>query len=109
MRTTNTLLPNARIPAGSTPGDAPRRWSSFLRLLEIHQLEVPPYKFFYYGKEPPKKPRLSSAEKTEPLWGTSVKEWPELRKFAKALSQMDNRKRRLLLATAQRMAGRNRS
>ena len=37
MRTISTLLPNARIPAGSQGGDTPRRWSSFLRLLETHQ------------------------------------------------------------------------
>jgi hypothetical protein len=37
MRTISTLLPNARIPAGSQGGDAPRRSSSFLRLLETHQ------------------------------------------------------------------------
>ncbi len=37
MRTISTLLPNARIPAGSQGGDTPRRSSSFLRLLETHQ------------------------------------------------------------------------
>src|ERR1019366_3444355 len=46
-------------------------------------LEVPMYKFFYEGTEPPKKPKLTSAEKTEPIWGTSGKEWSELRKLAK--------------------------
>lgn len=57
------------------------------------------------------KPKLPRAEKTEPLWGRSgfAKEWPELRRFAKALSRMDDCQRRLLLGTAQRMASRNRS
>jgi transcriptional regulator with XRE-family HTH domain len=68
--------------------------------------EVPLYRFFYDGEEPPK--RLPSAEKAEPLWGTSGKEWPELRKFANALSRMDDRKRGLLLNMAMRMARRNR-
>jgi transcriptional regulator with XRE-family HTH domain len=71
-------------------------------------LEVPLYKFFYDGKEPPKKPNLPPAESAEPQWGTSGKEWRELRRLAKALSRMDERKRMLLLGTAQRMAGRNR-
>jgi leucyl aminopeptidase len=34
MGTINTLLPNARFPADSTRGDAPRRSSSILHLLE---------------------------------------------------------------------------
>jgi len=71
-------------------------------------LEVPLYKFFYEGEEPPRKSKLPSVEKTEPLWRTSGKEWPELRRFAKALSRMNDRERMLLLAMAQRMASRNR-
>jgi transcriptional regulator with XRE-family HTH domain len=71
-------------------------------------LEVPLYELFYEGEEPPKKPKLPSTEKAEPLWGTSGKEWSELRSFAKALGRTDDRHRRLLLAMAQRMTGRNR-
>jgi transcriptional regulator with XRE-family HTH domain len=71
-------------------------------------LEVPLYKFFYEGTEPPKKPKLSTSEKTEPLWGTNAKERPELRRLAKALSQMDERKRTLLLGLGQRIAKRDR-
>jgi hypothetical protein len=67
---------------------------------------VPLYRFFYEGDEPPRKPKLPPAEKAEPLWGTSGKEWPELRSFAKALSRIDEGQRRLLLAMAQRMASR---
>ena len=69
-------------------------------------LEIPLYKLFYEGEEPPMKPKLLSAEKAEPMWGTSGKEWPELRRFTKALSRMDDRERMLLLRMAQRMAGR---
>jgi len=70
-------------------------------------LEVPLYKFFYAGTEPPKKPKLPATENSERLWGTSAKEWPELRSLAKALSRMDGRKRTLLLGLGQRMERRN--
>ncbi len=66
-------------------------------------LEVPLYRFFYEGEEPPEKSKLPPAEKAKPLWGTSGKEWPELRRFAKALGRMDDDRRSLLLAVAQRM------
>ena len=71
-------------------------------------LEVPLYKLFYEGAGPPKKPKLPPTERVEPMWGTSGKEWPELRSLAKALSRMDGRKRMLLLGMAQRMAQRAR-
>lgn len=71
-------------------------------------LEVPLYRLFYDGEEPPQKPKLSPAEKAKPMWGASGKEWPELRRLAKALSRMDVRQRELLLGMAQRMAGRDR-
>jgi transcriptional regulator with XRE-family HTH domain len=70
-------------------------------------LEVPLYRFFYEGTEPPKKPKLSHAESAEPVWGTNAKERPELRKLAKALSRMDGRKQVLLLGLGQRMERRN--
>jgi len=71
-------------------------------------LEIPLYRFFYEGEEPPRKPNLP-ATKAGPEWGTKGNERDELRKFAKMLSRMDDQRRRLLLAMAQRMAGRNRS
>jgi len=71
-------------------------------------LEVPLYRLFYEGEELPKKLELPSLGKADWLWGTSGKEWPELRRLAKALSRMNDRQRRLLLVTAQRMAGRTR-
>lgn len=69
-------------------------------------LEIPLYRLFYEGKEPPKKTGLPSAEEAKPMWGAKENERDELRKFAKVLSRMDDRQRRLLLAMAQRMAGR---
>ncbi len=71
-------------------------------------LESPLYKFFYDGEEPPKKPKLPTAEKRERLWGASGKEWAELRRLTEALSRMDDRHRMLLLGVAQRVAHRKR-
>jgi len=71
-------------------------------------LEVPLYRFFYEGEEPPKKPKLPPTKRAERLWGSSAKEWPELRSLAKALSRMDDRHRKFILEMAQRMASRNR-
>jgi transcriptional regulator with XRE-family HTH domain len=66
-------------------------------------LEIPLYRLFYEGEEPPKKPKLP-AETGESLRGTSGKEWPELRHFVKALGRMNDRDRTLLLAMAQVLA-----
>ncbi|MGA3295224.1 MAG: helix-turn-helix transcriptional regulator [Candidatus Acidiferrales bacterium] len=71
-------------------------------------LGVPLYKLFCEGEQPPKRLKLPPAEKAEPLWGTSGKEWSELRRFAKAFSRMNDRERLLLLGMAQRMTGCNR-
>jgi transcriptional regulator with XRE-family HTH domain len=69
-------------------------------------LEIPLYKFFYEGEEPPKKPKLLSTKRAERMWGASGKEWPELRSLAKALSRMDDRQRMILLGMAHGIAGR---
>ncbi len=71
-------------------------------------VEVPLYRFFYDGEEPPEKPTLP-ATKPEAIWGTRGNERDELRKFAKALSRKDDRTRMLLLGMAERMASRKRS
>jgi len=71
-------------------------------------LEVPFYKLFYEGEEPPEKPKLPPVGKAEPMWGSSGKQWTELRSLAKALGRMGERERDLLLWLAQRMASRNR-
>jgi transcriptional regulator with XRE-family HTH domain len=70
-------------------------------------LEVPLYRLFYEGEEPPNKPKLPAAHRPEPMWGTSGKESPELRRLAMALSRMDGRKRTLLLGLGRRMEKRN--
>lgn len=67
-------------------------------------LEIPLYKFFYDGKEPPKKTGLPPTLGAKTMWGTTGNERDELRKFAKALSRMDDRGRKLLFDMAQRMA-----
>ncbi len=36
-------------------------------------LEIPLYRLFYEGEEPPKKPNLPPAEKAEPPWGTRAR------------------------------------
>jgi transcriptional regulator with XRE-family HTH domain len=69
-------------------------------------LEVPMYRLFYEGSGPPQKPKLLSTGGAEPVWGATESERGELRRFAKALSRMDDQQRKLLLAMAQRMAGR---
>jgi transcriptional regulator with XRE-family HTH domain len=72
-------------------------------------LEVPMYKLFIEGNETPRKPKVSLTESAEPTWGAKENERRELRRFAKALSRMDDQQRRLLLAMALRMAGRRSS
>src|ERR1022692_2694465 len=53
-------------------------------------LEVPLYKLFYDGKSPMKKPKLPAGRNEEALWGVSGKEHHELRRFANALSRMND-------------------
>ena len=70
-------------------------------------LEIPIYKLFYDGKEPIKKLHLPAGSKEGSLWGASGKEHHELGLFANALSRMNDKKRKLLLAVALKMAGAN--
>jgi transcriptional regulator with XRE-family HTH domain len=69
-------------------------------------LEIPVYRLFYEGKQRPKRLGLP-ATKSEPEWGAAGDQRRELRRFAKVLSRMDERKRGLLLNMAIRMARRN--
>src|SRR6266852_7717635 len=71
-------------------------------------LEVPLYRLFYEGEEPPATPQLPPAESMEPMGDASGEEWPEFRILTKALSRMNGRERALLLGLAQRMARRKR-
>ena len=73
-----------------------------------HALGIPLYRFFT-DEVSVKVPKLLSAGKVDRMWGASGKEWSELRKFAKALSRMNDQQRRLLLAMAYRMAGRRKA
>jgi len=67
-------------------------------------LEVPLYKLFHDGASSPSSLKLLEA--TEPEWGRNKKESRELRLFAKAISRMKDRERRLLLHMAAKMASR---
>ncbi len=71
-------------------------------------LEVPMYKFFHEGDEPVQKPKLLPTGDAEPKWGENGSEQSEFRRFAKALSRMNDQQRKLLLATALWMARGNR-
>jgi len=68
-------------------------------------LEIPLYKLFYDGKGEAKKIDLPAVKNDGVLWGANWKNHRELRLFAKALSGMSEKKQKLLLAMAQRMAG----
>jgi transcriptional regulator with XRE-family HTH domain len=70
-------------------------------------LEIPMYRLFYEGKEPPEKLKLPPIETAE--WGTKGSEAGELRSLAKLLSRMKKKDQNLLLGLAQRMAGRPRT
>jgi len=70
-------------------------------------LEVPLYKLFYDGKGAAKQLDLPAVKHDEALWGAKGKDHRELRLFAKALSRMNDKKRKLLLSMAQKMAGAN--
>jgi transcriptional regulator with XRE-family HTH domain len=72
-------------------------------------LEIPLYRLFYAGEEPPQKLKLSPDQSADAVWGAKGNERDELRRFAKAFSQMKARQRKLLLGMAQWMASRNRT
>lgn len=71
-------------------------------------LEVPLYRLFYEGNEPPQKPKLPATPHSETAWGANGGQRRELNHFARALSRMNDQQRRLLLAMATRMASRGR-
>src|SRR3989442_9883645 len=70
-------------------------------------LEVPLYRLFYEGQEPPKvltfpKPQDGSS------WGSSGDDAAYLNKLRRCLAKMDQRNRKLLLNILQKMTGRGR-
>jgi transcriptional regulator with XRE-family HTH domain len=70
-----------------------------------HALDLPLHMFFRERDEPAtKNPSMPVTELAERLWGTNDTEFFELVSLAKALSRMDERKRRLLLKLAHRLA-----
>lgn len=71
-------------------------------------LEIPIYRFFYEGNKPPDRPKLPAHSENHPEWGAKGQERIELRTFAKALSRMNDSQRKLLFATATKMAFDNR-
>jgi transcriptional regulator with XRE-family HTH domain len=67
-------------------------------------LEVPLYRFFTDG-QPVKMPKPPESG-DDGAWGSRGKQRGKLQKFAKALSKMGDRDRRILLVMAQKMAQR---
>jgi len=63
-------------------------------------LDVPLYRLFYEGSEPPQKVKLSGTTLHGNAWGAKGKEREELRRFAKLLSRLDEPHRRILLRMA---------
>lgn len=71
-------------------------------------LNMPLYRLFYDGNQPPPKPKLPATGHAETMWAANADERRELSRFARALSRMNDQQRRLLLAMATRMANRGR-
>jgi transcriptional regulator with XRE-family HTH domain len=67
-------------------------------------LEVPLYKLFHDGESPVRKLNLLAIRRDDGLSGMKRKERRELRLFAKALSRMNERNRKVLFAVARGMA-----
>jgi transcriptional regulator with XRE-family HTH domain len=67
-----------------------------------YALEIPLYRFFTNGEvvRAPKLPTTNSKSG----WGTGGKNRRELRRFAKSFKRMDNRKQKLLVHLAEKMA-----
>lgn len=73
-------------------------------------LEMPLYQLFYDGEEPPKVPDLLRRKNAHDAgWGTSGRDAKTLDRFRNLLSRTDEKDRKLLLSTAQKMARSNRA
>lgn len=69
-------------------------------------LELPLYRLFYDGEVPPKLPAfLRRKPDTDIVWGASGKNALYLSKLRRCLARIDERDRKLLMATAQKVAG----
>ncbi len=72
-------------------------------------LEVPMYQLFYDGEEPPKLPNLPKRKTSDEVaLGSSGKDGKMLHQFRRLLSKTSENDRKVLLFTAQKMAGQNR-
>ena len=70
-------------------------------------LEIPMYKLFYDGEEPPKLPNLLKRKSADDiLWGDSSKDASMLVKFCRLFGRMKEDDRGLVLFMAQKMARR---
>src|ERR1700723_3374720 len=68
-------------------------------------LELPLYRLFYDGEVPPKLPALLRRKpETDIVWGASGKNARYLSKLRRCLARIDERDRKLLMATAQKVA-----
>jgi transcriptional regulator with XRE-family HTH domain len=69
-------------------------------------LEVPMYRLFYDGEEPPKLPNLPKRKSSDDIaWGSSGKDARFLNKLRRLLGKAEEADRKLLLYMAQKMAG----
>jgi transcriptional regulator with XRE-family HTH domain len=69
--------------------------------------EVPMYKLFYEGQEPPKVPSIAVRKPSdETAWGSSGKDSKYFSKLRRLLSKSSESDRKLILFTAQKMARR---
>lgn len=67
--------------------------------------EVPMYKLFYDGEEPPKMPSLSVRKTSDDAgWGSSGKDAEFFHKLRRLLSKSNDEDRKLVLYMAQKMA-----
>jgi transcriptional regulator with XRE-family HTH domain len=67
-------------------------------------LEIPLYRLFVDHDQKVQKLDILTANSGDNLWGASGKERGQLRLFAKLLSKMTDRDRKILFASAQQMA-----
>ncbi len=69
-------------------------------------LEIPMYRLFYDGDEPPKLPNLPKHKSSDELWGGSGKDARYLNKLRRVLGKADEHDRNLVLLMAQKLARR---
>jgi len=69
-------------------------------------MEIPLYRIFYDGEEPPKVAKLQQHPVADgAAWGSSGKHAGYFKKLHRLLARMNEKDRKLLLYTVQRMAG----